>query len=438
MSSNSPRRAAVASLAGSTLEYYDNYIYALAAALVFGEVFFPHAGGVATLASLATFGVSYVARPLGAILLGHIGDRIGRKHVLVLILLMMGSCTFLVGCLPGYGQIGFWAPVLLVTLRILQGISVGGETAAATTLTVEVAPPGRRGLFTSFGPVGIVAGFTLATLVFLPIEALRPDQLASWGWRVPFWLSVFVMLAGYLIRAKLSEPEAFVAAQRNDELAKLPIVEVLRTHWAAILRVTFCSLAFAVDTIIKVFALSYATGQNHVSKTTMLWVLVVTHLCALATQPLLAALSDRIGRKPVFVAGNLASAVMIFGYLAAIDSGNVVLVLLAAFGSVTGAYAAINAVYPALFAEMFTLRVRQTGMALGIQIGLIAAGLGPALATAVTGGSTRWLPVAIMTAAVSLIATAAALTAKETFRTPLSDLGAPAVQRPRRVDAAHG
>ncbi|SEJ62879.1 Predicted arabinose efflux permease, MFS family [Arthrobacter sp. yr096] len=423
---NSPKRAAVASMAGGTLEYYDNYIYALAAALVFGKIFFPEAGGVATLAALATFAVSYVARPLGAVLLGHFGDRIGRKKVLVFILILMGTSTFLVGCLPGYAQIGVWAPTLLITLRILQGISVGGETAAATVLTIEVSPEGRRGFFTSWAPNGIVAGFVLATLVFVPISALPEAQLLSWGWRVPFFLSAFVTIAGFVIRAKLTEPEAFVEAQAEHALVKVPVVEVFRSHWGAIIRVTFCSLAFAIDTVIKVFALSFATSVYDIPRSTMLWVLIVSHICALVTQPLLASLSDRVGRKPVFIAGNLGCAVMIFAYFAAIQSGNVPLLFLTGFLSVSFAYAAINATYPSFFAEMFNLKVRQTGMALGLQIGLIAAGFAPTIYTALTAGNpTDWLPVAIISAVISLLAVAGALTAKETSRIPLDQLGSP-------------
>ncbi|MCD4852906.1 MHS family MFS transporter [Arthrobacter sp. AK01] len=423
---NSPRRAAVASMAGGTLEYYDNYIYALAAALVFGKIFFPEAGGVATLAALATFAVSYVARPLGAVLLGHFGDRIGRKKVLVFILILMGTSTFLVGCLPGYAQIGVWAPTLLITLRILQGISVGGETAAATVLTIEVSPEGRRGFFTSWAPNGIVAGFVLATLVFVPISALPEAQLLSWGWRIPFFLSAFVTIAGFVIRAKLTEPEAFVEAQAEHALVKVPVVEVFRSHWGAIIRVTFCSLAFAIDTVIKVFALSFATSVYDIPRSTMLWVLIVSHICALVTQPLLAALSDRVGRKPVFIAGNLGCAVMIFAYFAAIQSGNVPLLFLTGFLSVSFAYAAINATYPSFFAEMFNLKVRQTGMALGLQIGLIAAGFAPTIYTALTAGNpTDWLPVAVISAVISLLAVAGALTAKETSKIPLDQLGSP-------------
>lgn len=421
---NSPGRAAVASMAGGTLEYYDNYIYALAAALVFGNVFFPAAEGVGILASLATFGVSYLARPVGAILLGHFGDRVGRKKVLVFILILMGTCTFLVGCLPGYEQIGIWAPILLVTLRILQGISVGGETAAATVLTIEVAPEGRRGFFTSWAPNGIVGGFVLATIVFLPISALPEEDLLSWGWRIPFLLSVVVTAAGFVIRAKLSEPEAFVAAKEDDALVRIPVVEAFRAHWPELVRVTFCSLAFAVDTAIKVFALSLATTVYDVPRSTMLWVLIISHVCALATQPLLAMLSDRVGRKPVFIAGNLGCAATIFAYFAAIQSGNVPLLFLTGFVTVSCCYAAINATYPSFFAEMFNLQVRQTGMALGLQIGLIAAGFTPLIYSALTAGTPQnWLPVAIISAVVSLAAAAAALTAIETRATPLAQLG---------------
>jgi MFS family permease len=437
---NSPVRAAVASMAGGTLEYYDNYIYALAAALVFGKIFFPESGGVATIAALATFAVSYIARPIGAILLGHFGDRIGRKKVLVFILVLMGTATFLVGCLPNYAQIGVWAPVLLVTLRILQGISVGGETAAATVLTIEVSPEGRRAFFTSFAPNGIVAGFILATLVFLPVSALPEDQLLSWGWRVPFLLSAFVTLAGFIIRSRLDEPEAFVEAQKEQALVKVPVVEVFRSHWGSIIRVTFCSLAFAIDTVIKVFALSLATGVYGVPRSTMLWVLIVSHVCALVTQPLLAKLSDRIGRKPVFIAGNVGCALMIFGYFGSIQSGNVPLLFLTGFLSVTFAYAAINATYPSFFAEMFNLKVRQTGMALGLQIGLIAAGFAPSVYTALTAGKPGdWFPVAVISAIISLLAVLSALTAKETFRTPLDELGNPiSTATPRRAAALTG
>lgn len=424
---NSPARAAVASMVGGALEYDDNYIYALAPALVFGHVFFPpEAGGAATLALLATFAVSYVARPLGAILLGHMGDRIGRKTVLVVILVLMGTCTFVVGLLPGYAQIGLWAPVLLVILRILQGISVGGETAAATVLTIEVAPEGRRAFFTSWAPNGIVAGFVLATLVFIPISAMPSEDLYAWGWRIPFLLSVTVTIAGFVIRAKLDEPEAFAEAKDDDALVKVPVLEVFRSHWAAIIRVVFCSLAFAIDTVIKVYALTFATTQYGIPDSTMLGVLIVSHIGALVTQPLIAKIADRVGRKPVFVIGNLGCAAMIFAYFLAIESQNIPLLYLTGFVSVACAYAAINATFPSFFAEMFNLKVRQTGMALGQQIGLIAAGFAPSVYLALSANDpANWMPVAIISALIAVVAAIAALTAPETARTPLDELGAP-------------
>lgn len=425
-------------MVGGALEYYDNYIYALTAALVFGRVFFPEAGAVATIASLSTFAVSYVARPFGAVILGHIGDRAGRKKVLVIILILMGTCTFLIGCLPGYAQIGIWAPILLVTLRILQGLSVGGETAASTTLTIEVAPDHRRGFFASFAPNGIVAGFILATLIFIPISALPEDQLYSWGWRIPFLLSALVTLAGIIIRTRLAEPEAFLEAKEDNQLIKVPIVEVFRSHWRDVIRVTFCSLAFAIDTVIKVFALSLATSVYGIPRSTMLIVLLVSHAGALLTQPLLAKLSDRVGRKPIFIAGNVSCALLLFGYLASIQAGNIPLLFITGFLSVTAAYAAINATYPSFFAEMFNLKVRQSGMAIGLQIGLIAAGFAPTVYTALTVGDPgNWMPVAIISAVVALIAAGTALTARETSGLPLDELGLPRKTRRDTLSRAH-
>lgn len=424
---NSPVRAAVASMTGGTLEYYDNYIYALAATLVFDEIFFPNVGSIATVLALATFAISYLARPLGAIILSHLGDRVSRKTALVTILCLMGTCTFLVGCLPGYAVIGIWAPILLVTLRLLQGISVGGETAASTVLTLEMAGDRKRGFFTVWAPNGIVAGFILATLVFIPISALPQEQLYSWGWRIPFLLSALVTIAGFVIRAKLTDPEAFTEAKEKGTLTtKAPIVQAFRLHWRAILRVIVCSFAFAIDTVIKVYALYLATSTFGISQTTMLWVLIVSHLCALITQPLLAKLSDHIGRKPVFIAGNIGCAALLFGYFASIQAGNIPMLFVTGILSVSCAYAAINATYTSLFAEMFILKVRQTGMAFGQQIGLIVAGFAPSVYTALTADNpANWLPVAIISALIALIAIAGTLTAKETYDVPLDQLGMP-------------
>ncbi|PKW15552.1 MFS transporter [Saccharopolyspora spinosa] len=424
------RRAALASFFGGTLEYYDLYIYASAAALVFNKIFFPAAGAAGTLASLSTFAVAYVARPLGAILLGHLADRFGRKRALIITLLAMGASTVLIGCLPDYDTAGVTAPILLVVLRICQGLSAGGETATASSLTAEAAPFGKRATYTVWAPNGIVAGFLLASIVFVGVAALPEEHLVSWGWRVPFWASIVVAVVGYIIRRKLDEPEAFQDAASESRLAKVPFVEAFRSHWTAILCVALCSLSFAVSTVIGVFGLAYAKDGG-ISGSTMLWVSVVANAVGLVVQPLVAVLCDRIGRKPIFIGGCLGSAVLIFVYFGAINTGNIVLIGLAASALIGVTYGAVNAIYPAFFTEMFSLRVRTTGMAVGLQVGLVASGFAPAIATLLIGDDhSNWMPVAIMSAVISLIAAGAAMTARETYRTPLDQLGVQPADRP--------
>ena len=418
------KRAAMASLFGGMLEYYDFYIYATAAALVFNRVFFDSDGVAATLASLATFGVAYVARPFGAIVLGHFGDRVGRKQVLIIILLLMGVATFLIGCLPSAAQIGIWAPILLVVLRLLQGVSAGAETATASTLTIEVAPEGKRARYVVWSPNGIVAGFVLASVVFVPIAMMPEEQLFAWGWRIPFWASFLVLIVGYLVRRKLEEPEAFLEARESNELAAMPLFEVLRDNRAAVLRVALCALFALTNTIVAVWGLSFATGAVGLERSTMLWVAVASNVLAFFTQPLLAALSDKIGRKPLFLGGAVGCGVLIFPYFQVLASGNVPLIFLMAFLLTSLAYGALNATYATFFAEMFPLRTRNTGMAVGIQLGFVLVGFAPAIASLLTASNpTNWMPVAIFVAITNIIAGASALSAKETAHTPLKELG---------------
>ena len=257
------RRQRIAAWVGSVLEYYDFFIYGTAAALVFGKVFFPESDpATATLLSLATYGVGYVARPVGAFFMGHIGDKYGRKRVLLLTVSLMGLSTFLVGCLPTYDDIGIWAPVLLVALRLLQGLSASGEQSGANSLSLEHAPEHRRGFFTSFTLSGTQAGLIVATAVFLPIGALPEEQLLSWGWRVPFWLSAVVVAFGLLIRRRLEEPPAFREEAANAAVAKVPTADLFRDHWAGVLRVALAAIASTVSTIFGVYALSYAVDDQ--------------------------------------------------------------------------------------------------------------------------------------------------------------------------------
>ena len=433
-----PRKAAMAAWIGSALEYYDFFIYGSAAALIFPKVFFDDSDpATATLLSLATFGVAYAARPIGALFLGHFGDRVGRKKIMVFTLMLMGLSTFLIGCLPTRAQVGGIAPVLLVLCRVLQGISAAGEQASANSMTLEHAPPNRRGFFTSFTLSGTQGGQLLATLVFLPIAALPEDQLLSWGWRVPFWASVAVTAAGYVIRRTLQETPAFTQQAASEGVPKLPLVVLLREHWADVLRVVAGALIASVSTIFTVWALAYGTSDSvGLSRTQMLWVGALANVVALGAIPAWATLSDRIGRRPVFLIGAAGSAVLMFAYLWAISTGSYPLVLLfgiLAFGVV---YSAANGVWPSFYGEMFSTRVRLSGMAIGTQIGFAVAGFAVTFAAQIAGpGGNDWSSVALFTAALCVPPVLAALTARETHRVPTQDLGERAPQDAARREA---
>ncbi|MEU1623052.1 MFS transporter [Streptomyces sp. NPDC005722] len=422
-----PRKAALAAWIGSALEYYDFFIYGSAAALIFPKVFFDESDpATATLLSLATFGVAYAARPFGALFLGHFGDRLGRKRIMLFTLLLMGLSTFLIGCLPTRAQIGGAAPVLLVLLRVLQGISAAGEQASANSMTLEHAPPHRRGYFTSFTLNGTQAGQLLATLVFIPVAALPEGQLLTWGWRIPFWLSVAVAVVGWFIRRDVEETPAFVRqAAAAEGVARLPLLVLLRDHWADVLRVVAGALVASVSTIFTVWALAYATGDAvGLGRSDMLWVGALANLVALGAIPLWAHLSDRVGRRPVYLAGAAGSAVMMAAYLWAISTGSYPLVLVfgvLAFGVV---YSAANGVWPSFYGEMFPTRVRLSGMAIGTQIGFAIAGFAVTFAAQMAGpDGDDWGAVALFTAALCVPPVLAALTARETHKVPTERLG---------------
>jgi MFS family permease len=421
-----PRKAALASFVGSMLEYYDFFIYGAAAGLVFPDVFFPESDpATATLLSLATFGVAYVARPIGAVIIGHFGDTVGRKKMLILTLLMMGLSTFLIGCLPSYAAIGVAAPILLVLLRILQGLSAAGEQSGANSLTLEHAPDHRRGFFTSFTLEGTQGGLILANVVFLLVALLPEDQLLSWGWRIPFLLSAVVVAVGYWVRRSLPETPEFQKVEQAHEVAKLPVAVLFRTHWAAVVRVVLCALVSVVSTIVGTWSLAQGTSDAvGLDKPTLLWMVIVANVAALIALPLWAKLSDRIGRRPVFVFGALGSAVLAFPFLWALQQANVPMIFL--FGILLSglAYSAANGIWPAFYGEMFDTRVRYSGMAIGTQVGFALGGFSPLIAAAIVGeGSNGWVPVAILTAGAATVAGLCALTARETAHVPTPQLG---------------
>ncbi|MEU5596747.1 MFS transporter [Streptomyces sp. NPDC020298] len=433
-----PKKAAAAAWIGSALEYYDFFIYGSAAALIFPKVFFDASDpATATLLSLATFGVAYAARPVGALFLGHVGDRLGRKKIMVFTLILMGLSTFLIGCLPTRAQAGSLAPVLLVLCRVLQGISAAGEQASASSMSLEHAPEHRRGFFTSFTLSGTQGGQLIATLVFLLVAQLPDDQLLSWGWRVPFWLSVAVAVVGYVIRRRLEETPAFTQEAATAGVVRLPLLVLLREHWRDVLRVIAGALIASVSTIFTVWSLAYATSDSvGMSRSSMLWVGALANLVALAAIPLWATLSDRIGRRPVYLAGAAGSAVTMFLYLWAISAGSYLLTLLTgvlAFGVV---YSAANGVWPAFYGEMFSTRVRLSGMAIGTQIGFAVAGFAVTFAAQVAGpGGDDWSAVGLFTAALCVPPVIAALSARETHRVPTRALGERAGKEASRPEA---
>ncbi|WP_405905664.1 MULTISPECIES: MFS transporter [unclassified Streptomyces] len=428
-----PRKAAMAAWIGSALEYYDFFIYGSAAALIFPKVFFDESDpATATLLSLGTFGVAYAARPVGALFLGHFGDRVGRKKIMVFTLILMGLSTFLIGCLPTRDQVGGLAPVLLVLCRVLQGISAAGEQASANSMTLEHAPPNRRGFFTSFTLSGTQGGQLLATLVFLPVAALPEDQLLSWGWRIPFWASVAVAVVGFVIRRTLQETPAFTQQAATEGVARLPLAILFREHWADVLRVVGAALIASVSTIFTVWALAYGTSDSvGLSRSQMLWVGALANLAALGAIPLWAKLSDRVGRRPVFLVGAVGSAIMMFVYLWAISTGSYPLILVLGIVTFGIVYSAANGVWPSFYGEMFSTRVRLSGMAIGTQIGFAVAGFAVTFAAQIAGpDGDDWSSVALFTAALCVLPVVAALTARETHKVPTEQLGERPVHEP--------
>lgn len=419
-----PKKAALASFMGSAVEYYDFFVFGFVAALVFPKVFFPEGDETVALAqSFATLGVAYIARPIGAFVIGHFGDRIGRRNVLMFTLLLMGASTFAIGCLPTYDAVGALAPILLVTCRLLQGFSAAGEQAGASSLTLEHSPDGQRAFFTSWTLTGTQGGLILASIVVIPIVALPDEDLYSWGWRVPFWLSAVVLVVAYFIRRRLHETPEFEEAKSAGTIARMPLAPLLRNHWRDVLRVIFCAMIAAVSTVFANLAIAYGKKMGLDSDET-LWLVVVANLVALGTQPLFGKLADRVGRKPVFIYGAVSSAVVMPFYLLSMSGGNDVLMFVLAAATFSFGYAAANAVWPSFYGEMFSTQVRFSGLAIGTQLGFLVAGFAPAIVTALGGVEEGgWVVISIFTAVVCLIATAAALTAKETKDVPTAQLG---------------
>jgi MFS family permease len=419
-----PRRAALASFMGSAVEYYDFFLFGSAAALIFPHVFFPSGNETsAQLMSFMTFGFAYIARPIGAVVLGHFGDRIGRQRVLMFTLVLMGLSTFLIGCIPSYASIGAAAPVLLVLCRLMQGFSAAGEQAGASSLTLEHSPDRQRSYYTSWTLTGTQGGLILASLILIPFMALPDEARYSWGWRVPFWCSAVVVVVAYFIRRQLHETPQFTKAKEEGTIARMPLVPLLRNHWRDVLRVILCAFIATVSTVFGNLALAYGKKVGLDTDLT-LWLVVVANVFALGTQPLFGKLADRIGRKPVFIYGALSSAVMMPFYMLSMSQGNHLLTFALAVATFACGYGAANAVWPSFYGEMFSTEVRFSGLAIGTQLGFLMAGFAPAIVTALGGiREGGWVTIGIFTAVICLIAAGAAMTARETKDVPTELLG---------------
>ncbi len=412
------RRVVAGALVGTALEWYDFFIYGTAAALVFGPLFFPQSDpAVGTLTAFATFGVGFVFRPLGGILFGHIGDRIGRRETLILTTLVMGVSTGLIGVLPSYATIGAAAPVLLVLLRVLQGLGAGAEFGGASTLLAEHAPPERRGYYTSFAQTGVQIGLVLATVSFLLVGLLPEDQLLAWGWRVPFLASFALIAVSLYVRLRVEESPVFreLAAQRR--VIRLPVVEALRTYPRNMLIGIGAHIAdTAAIYLFATFTVSYATGTLGIPRATVLTGVLVFGVVVIVLQPVFGALSDRIGRKPLNVFSVVFLAAFIFPFFLLLRTGEPVLVVLALVVATSLGVAPMIAMQPAFYAELFGARVRYSGFATSWEVGAALAGFTPLIAGALLtpDGAPWWVAAYIIgLCAISLLAFLAAAESKD-------------------------
>ena len=409
------RTVVASSLIGTTVEFYDFFIYGTAAALVFPQLFFPSFSPLAgILAAYATLAIPFLTRPLGAIVFGHYGDRIGRKKMLILSFMMMGICTFLIGLLPTFGQIGIWAPALVIALRLVQGFAMGGEWGGATTMIVEYAPLARRGFFGSFVQMGNVLGLFTSTLVF----AILPKQsLLEGNWRIPFLLSIVLLLVGMVIRARVEESPVFLKSAHDKPAHKrVPVMEVLRHYKRPML------LAMGMRTgeivlgwLVIGFLLTYATKTVGFSSEQVLYAILGASGCGIVTFPLFGALSDRFGRRPVFIFGAIVAAMFAFPFFWMIDTKVASLFYFSIiFGYAIG-LGAMYSVQPAFFSETFDTQVRYTGVSLGVQLANIIGGLTPMIATSLVAwsGGKSW-PISIFLGVAALITIACVAATRET------------------------
>ncbi|TFC83192.1 MFS transporter [Cryobacterium sp. TMT1-21] len=425
------RKIVAASMVGTVVEWYEFFLYATAASLVFGKFFFPNAGSEldGIIAAFLTYAVGFIARPLGGIVFGQIGDRLGRKHTLQVTIILVGVATFLMGCLPGYNTIGYWAPALLVALRFVQGFAVGGEWGGAVLLVAEHSPDKSRGFWSSWPQAAVPVGNLLATLVLLTMSWILPaEQFMSWGWRVAFWLSAVIVVIGYYIRTHVSEAPIFLEARAQVEAEKAVsygVMEVVRKYPKGILGAM--GLRFAENILyytIVSFSIVYLVTVHQYDTSKLLLALLIAHIVHFLVIPQVGRMSDRFGRKPVYLAGAILGSTWAFFAFPMFDTQNPVIIVVAITIGLCF-HALMYAGQPAIMSEMFPTRMRYSGVSLGYQVTSILAGsMAPIIATALLKEYQSWVPVAFYLVIACAITVVAVVTLKETKGISLREVDA--------------
>jgi metabolite-proton symporter len=426
---SSLRRVVTASMAGTVVEWYEFFLYATAATLVFNLIMFPPSDDpyAPIIQAFVTYAVGFVARPLGGIVFGHFGDKYGRKRLLQVAIILVGVATFLMGCLPTFDQIGYWAPALLVLLRFAQGFAVGGEWGGGVLLVAEHSPNRSRGFWASFPQAAVPIGNLIATVVLLVLNStLSPEAFLAWGWRVGFWLSVVIVAVGYYVRTRITDAPIFLEVQKQvqtEEHVRYGVLEVLRRYPRGVF--TAMGLRFAENImyyLVVTFSITYLAVALEMNTAEILSWLVIAHIVHMVVIPPIGALTDRIGRKPVYFAGTLLAAAWGFIAFPMFDTRSPVVIILAiCLGLVI--HALMYAPQPAIMSEMFPTRMRYSGVSLGYQVTSIVAGsLAPIIATALLREFGTWIPVAIYLAIAAAITMVAVISLRETKGSSLHDL----------------
>ncbi|MFK4834903.1 MFS transporter [Microbacterium sp. ZW T2_14] len=429
MKQSSLRRVVTASMAGTVVEWYEFFLYATAATLVFNKIMFPPSDDpyAPIIAAFVTYAVGFIARPLGGIVFGHFGDKYGRKKLLQLAIILVGVATFLMGCLPTFDMIGYWAPALLVALRFAQGFAVGGEWGGAILLVAEHSRDKTRGFWASWPQAAVPIGNLVATVVLLVLSrTLTEEQFLSWGWRIGFWLSVVIVAIGYYVRTRVTDAPIFLEVQREVEQSKavrFGVLEVIRRYPRGV--VTAMGLRFAENImyyLVVTFSITYLAVALEVDTSEILGLLVIAHIVHMIVIPLIGGLTDRVGRKPVYIIGTIGAAAWGFVAFPMFDTRNPVIIV-AAISLGLFIHAFMYAPQPAIMSEMFPTRMRYSGVSLGYQVTSIVAGsLAPIIATALLASTGSYVPVAVYLAIAAAITLVAAVSLRETKGSSLHEL----------------